>query len=136
MLSSFKKQHQNPSRNSIRIQFPGSTKPGTHQAMARAYLHWAKVGLYDNPSGWVYRVGMNRATSWLRRRRRHAGRAGTEAWEDRAPFDPDLREALLHPCVRRSFTSASYSARRSCCGIYWISAKLRSRKFWACHSER
>ena len=40
------------------------------EAMARAYARWSKVGGYDSPAGWVYRVGLNWATSVLRRRRR------------------------------------------------------------------
>jgi RNA polymerase sigma-70 factor (ECF subfamily) len=40
------------------------------EAMARAYARWSKVGAYDNPAGWVYRVGLNWATSILRRRQR------------------------------------------------------------------
>ena len=40
------------------------------EAMARAYQRWAKVGSFADPAGWVYRVGLNWATSVLRRRRR------------------------------------------------------------------
>ncbi|GIH06129.1 RNA polymerase sigma24 factor [Rhizocola hellebori] len=42
-------------------------REATDEAMARAYLHWARVSNYDNPGGWVYRVGLNWATSWWRR---------------------------------------------------------------------
>lgn len=37
------------------------------EGMARAYSRWATVGAYDNPSGWVYRVGLNWARSRIRR---------------------------------------------------------------------
>jgi RNA polymerase sigma-70 factor (ECF subfamily) len=40
------------------------------EAMARAYVHWRRVGTHDNPGGWAYRVGLNWATSWWRRVRR------------------------------------------------------------------
>lgn len=40
------------------------------EAMARAYQRWSAVAAYDNPTGWVYRVGLNWATSVLRRRNR------------------------------------------------------------------
>jgi RNA polymerase sigma-70 factor (ECF subfamily) len=40
------------------------------EAMARAYQRWAKVAQLESPAGWVYRVGLNWATSVLRRRRR------------------------------------------------------------------
>lgn len=39
------------------------------EGMVRAYQRWAKVGTYDNPGGWVYRVARNWAISRLRRRR-------------------------------------------------------------------
>ncbi|MCO8270360.1 RNA polymerase sigma factor [Actinoplanes sp. TRM 88003] len=40
------------------------------EAMARAYAKWAVVGTLDNPAGWVFRVGLNWATSWWRKKRR------------------------------------------------------------------
>jgi RNA polymerase sigma-70 factor (ECF subfamily) len=40
------------------------------EAMARAYQRWDRVGTFENPGGWVYRVACNWATSVLRRRRR------------------------------------------------------------------
>jgi RNA polymerase sigma factor (sigma-70 family) len=43
----------------------------TDEALARAYERWAKVSTLDRPEGWVYRVGLNWATSVLRRRRNH-----------------------------------------------------------------
>ena len=39
------------------------------EAMARAYSRWKTIGEYRNPAGWTYRVGLNWARSWLRRRR-------------------------------------------------------------------
>lgn len=39
------------------------------EAMVRAYQRWSRVQAYDNPAGWVYRVGLNWAISWRRRRR-------------------------------------------------------------------
>jgi RNA polymerase sigma-70 factor (ECF subfamily) len=38
------------------------------EAMVRAYERWRKVSRMPNPEGWVFRVGMNWATSRLRRR--------------------------------------------------------------------
>jgi len=40
------------------------------EAMTRAYQRWSHVGGYDDPGAWVYRVGLNWATSFLRRRNR------------------------------------------------------------------
>jgi RNA polymerase sigma factor (sigma-70 family) len=54
-------------------------RDATAEAMARAYARWSQVSRVDNPGGWVYRVGLNWATSWWRRRRR----------EHRLPADLD-----------------------------------------------
>jgi RNA polymerase sigma-70 factor (ECF subfamily) len=40
----------------------------TDEAFARALERWDEVGIYENPEGWVYRVGVNWARSKLRRR--------------------------------------------------------------------
>ncbi|MEV6306358.1 sigma-70 family RNA polymerase sigma factor [Actinoplanes sp. NPDC051861] len=40
------------------------------EAMARAYTRWPAVRELDNPAGWVFRVGLNWATSWWRKVRR------------------------------------------------------------------
>jgi RNA polymerase sigma factor (sigma-70 family) len=40
------------------------------EAMARAYARWDTVGAMDNPAGWVFRVGLNWATSFWRKARR------------------------------------------------------------------
>jgi len=45
------------------------------EAMARALERWNQVSGYDNPSGWVYRVAVNYATSRLRRVKRRVLRA-------------------------------------------------------------
>jgi DNA-directed RNA polymerase specialized sigma24 family protein len=37
------------------------------EAMARAYMHWHRVAACDSPGGWVFRVGLNWATSWWRK---------------------------------------------------------------------
>lgn len=80
------------------------------EAMTRAYRHWARISTYDNPEGWVYRVGLNWSRSVLRRRRRE------DLWEsppdqavfDRSP-DPDLRHAIGRlPAKYRTVVVARY----------------------------
>jgi RNA polymerase sigma factor (sigma-70 family) len=39
------------------------------EAFARAYARWSHVQRLDDPAGWIYRVAVNWATSWLRKRR-------------------------------------------------------------------
>ncbi|HZN14286.1 MAG TPA: sigma factor-like helix-turn-helix DNA-binding protein [Acidimicrobiales bacterium] len=71
------------------------------EAMARAYARWSKIGAYENPGGWVYRVALNWATSVARRRRRQP-----HAPVDRDPTDvgpvaePSVRAALEQLDVR------------------------------------
>lgn len=45
-------------------------REATDEAMLRAYARWGRVRRLDNPAGWVYRVGLNWATSWWRKLRR------------------------------------------------------------------
>ena len=47
----------------------------TDEAMVRAYVRWDKIGAYDNPGGWVYRVGLN----WARSARRRLSRASSRS---------------------------------------------------------
>lgn len=64
------------------------------EAMTRAYARWGTVSGYANPSGWVYKVGLNWARSWYRRRSKSL------PWVDRQEAalpettDPDLRDAI------------------------------------------
>jgi RNA polymerase sigma factor (sigma-70 family) len=45
-------------------------REATDEAMARAFVRWRQVAGADNPGGWVFRVGLNWATSWRRKLRR------------------------------------------------------------------
>jgi RNA polymerase sigma-70 factor (ECF subfamily) len=45
-------------------------REATDEAMARAYVRWQQVAAVENPGGWVFRVGLNWATSWRRKLRR------------------------------------------------------------------
>ncbi len=75
----------------------------TDEAMARAYARWGKVSAYDNPAGWVYRVGLNWARS---RHRRLARRLPFAHRVDAAPppeSDPAVHAALMKlPVALRS----------------------------------
>ncbi len=71
------------------------------EAMTRAYQRWQQVRTYRNPEGWVYRVGLNWARSFLRKGRRTTGATPLEDLPvtDPQPRDPQLARALseLHP---------------------------------------
>ena len=70
------------------------------EAMARCYSHWAKVRGYDNPAGWVYRVGLNWATSLRRRLARRFDGARSEPIEFPVIPDPDIHRALIRVARR------------------------------------
>ncbi|MGS2613290.1 RNA polymerase sigma factor [Micromonospora sp. LZ34] len=58
------------------------------EAMARAYARWEHVRRLDNPAGWVFRVGLNWATSWWRKVRRERPPAIDELHPSQAGPDP------------------------------------------------
>lgn len=97
----------------------------TSEAYARAYARWDSVSGYDNPSGWVYRVGLNWATSRLRRRRYRDSRQVPEGSTiDPEPSDPDLIRRLrklkqehLEVVVLRYFFDLEQSAIADVLGI-------------------
>lgn len=71
------------------------------EAMARAYVRWSKVGGYENPGGWVYRVGLNWATSVIHRRRRQPHPPVDRDPTDVGPVaEPTVRAALEQLDVR------------------------------------
>lgn len=71
------------------------------EAMARAYARWSKIGHYDNPGGWVYRVALNWATSVLHRRRRQPPTPVDRDPTDVGPVaEPSVRAALRDLDVR------------------------------------
>jgi RNA polymerase sigma-70 factor (ECF subfamily) len=53
-------------------------REATDEAMARAFIRWRQVSGADNPGGWVFRVGLNWATSWRRKLRRERTLPDTE----------------------------------------------------------
>ena len=64
------------------------------EAMTRALERWDEVARYENPAGWVYRVGLNQGRSAQRRRSRMPKRFfGRESYEMNVP-EPDLAKAV------------------------------------------
>ncbi|MEU4236234.1 sigma factor-like helix-turn-helix DNA-binding protein [Actinoplanes sp. NPDC026619] len=66
------------------------------EAMARAYAKWATVRTLDNPAGWVFRVGLNWATSFWRKVHRERPPADESQHPRSGPPDTDVvaRRAL------------------------------------------
>jgi RNA polymerase sigma-70 factor (ECF subfamily) len=74
---------------------PDLAAEATDEAMARAYPRWGTIRTYDNPAGWVYRVGLNWARSYHRRITRLIPFAQHDAVDLAPVADPAIREALL-----------------------------------------
>lgn len=72
------------------------------EAMARAYQRWDRVAHLDDPAAWVYRVGLNWATSVLRRRHRPPKVVVTRGPSDvDPPAEPDVLVALAELDVKQ-----------------------------------
>lgn len=72
------------------------------EAMARAYQRWDRIGTFDDPAAWVYRVAVNWATSVLRRRTRAPRPPAEREGADMGPMaEPSIRAALADLDVRQ-----------------------------------
>jgi len=76
----------------ITLGDPHLAREAADEGMARAFARWSGVSSLQNPGGWVYRVGLNWATSWWRKRRRE--RPMPAAHELAAADDPQAASAL------------------------------------------
>lgn len=69
------------------------------EGFVRALQRWTTVSRYDNPAGWVYRVGLN----WARSRRRKTSREHPHRPVDSAaPLDPVRDDELAAALGRLS----------------------------------
>jgi DNA-directed RNA polymerase specialized sigma24 family protein len=66
----------------------------TDEAMVRAYARWEKISAYDNPGGWVYRVGLN----WARSARRRLTRIAP--FHDPSVVDPPVADPASAAALR------------------------------------
>ena len=76
-------------------------RDATAEGFARALQRWRKVSRYANPSGWVYRVGVN----WAHSRRKRIGRDGgaprraatmADSGDVSTALSGEVSEALMH----------------------------------------
>ncbi len=77
------------------------------EAMARACERWNRIGSYDNPMGWCYRVATNWATSRWRKRRREVITDETPAAIAAQTTDFELQDRLLIALRQLSFEHRS-----------------------------
>jgi len=74
------------------------------EGFARSLQRWGKVSRYENPAGWVYRVGLNWARSRRRKTRREvspSAAVGTRAPLDRSAPPIGERDLRMVPAVQR-----------------------------------
>lgn len=75
---------------------PDLASEAADEAMVRAFQRWDRISTYDDPGAWVYRVGLNWATSVLRRRRLAPRIPVDRDTTELGPVkEPDLAAALL-----------------------------------------
>lgn len=94
----FYREHAGPIGRALDITLNDAelAEDALNEAMARALQRWKRVSRFDNRAGWVYRVAMNWATSWLRKRRRERERpiAFGPSTAELAPVDLELAAAI------------------------------------------
>ena len=96
-------------------------KDAAAEAMTRASQRWNEVATYANPQGWTYRVGLNWARSWFRKRRRElSGVYVDNGAEDPPVADPHSSEPSP---TCRSITDPSW-----CCATTPTGRSSRSPK--------
>ncbi len=112
-FSSFFSEHYRPvaAALALTIRDPELASDAAAEAMARAYQRWDDVSAYSNPVGWVYRVGLNWASS--RRRKTLREIFSSHAPDREAPpvheVDPQLDAALAElPVEQRSVVVLRY----------------------------
>ena len=74
------------------------------EGFARSLQRWGKVSRYENPAGWVYRVGLNWARSRRRKTRREvspSAAVGTRSPLDRSAQTIGERDLRIVPAVQR-----------------------------------
>lgn len=87
---------------------PDLAKEAVDEAFTRAASEWTKVGRYEAPAGWVYRVAVNWARSVLRRNRyRHHVPIASASFDDLPDVDV-LHEVARLPHRQRVVVVARY----------------------------
>jgi DNA-directed RNA polymerase specialized sigma24 family protein len=85
----------------VTLSDPHLAREAADEAMARAYMHWPRVAACDNPGGWVFRVGLNWATSWWRKFGRERPTLDESMEESGQPRADELRAADRRAADRR-----------------------------------
>jgi DNA-directed RNA polymerase specialized sigma24 family protein len=93
----FVEQHERSLREALTAAFGLDVgRDATADALAHAWQRWDRVSTMDNPAGYLYVVGRNRARRFLKRRRAVLVRYPTPAGDTVPMFEPALAGALAH----------------------------------------
>ena len=101
----FYRDHRDRLARALAMTLGGDAHLGAEaadEAMARGYQRWDRVAHFDDPAAWVYRVGLNWATSVLRRRLRPIKpQVQRDVTDVDAPAEPDVLVALAELDVKQ-----------------------------------
>lgn len=92
LFETFYAEHREPIARALTLVLGNAelASDATDEAMTRAVGKWSVVSGYDNPQGWVYRVALNWARSWLRRRRRERDRPVSFGPDSASPIERNI----------------------------------------------
>jgi len=92
LFAPFYEQHRDPVARALTLVLGDAqlAADATDEAMTRAVGKWSTISTYDNPQGWVYRVALNWARSWLGRRRRERDRPVSFGPDTVAPVERNI----------------------------------------------
>ncbi|MCB0996587.1 MAG: sigma-70 family RNA polymerase sigma factor [Acidimicrobiales bacterium] len=94
----------------VTLQDDDLAAEATAEAMARAYQRWASIDGGANPAGWVYRTGLNWATSRWRRRRREVLAHDPFEYPDQQGI-PTVDEPLPDPALHAALAALPVEQR-------------------------
>jgi DNA-directed RNA polymerase specialized sigma24 family protein len=94
-FTAFVRQHEQALREALTAAFGvDAGRDATADALAHAWERWDRLEAMDNPVGYLYVVGRNRARRALQRRRSMPVRFPLPGGDAAPPFEPALAEAL------------------------------------------
>jgi DNA-directed RNA polymerase specialized sigma24 family protein len=94
-FTAFVEQHERVLREALTAAFGvDAGRDATADALAHAWERWDRLEVMDNPVGYLYVVGRNRARRALRRRRTMPVRYPLPDGDAAPPFEPALAGAL------------------------------------------
>ena len=94
-FTAFVERHERSLRESFTAAFGVDVgRDATADTLAYAWERWDRVSSMDNPVGYLYVVGRNRARRILKRRRSSPVRYPAPTGDDSRPFEPALTGAI------------------------------------------